>query len=85
MANRKQGYRFGVSWIAENDDPASSDAENVEELRGLISVMLLADLFGKEPEDVARDVAKYRARKREHEEDEYQERFGAPASEVKHG
>lgn len=83
MAKRK-GYRFGVEWIALNDDPGSSDAQNVEELRGLISVLLLADLFGKAPEDVARDVARYRARKEEHEENEFQERFGAPVSGGRH-
>jgi hypothetical protein len=46
-------YRYGVKWIAENDEPLDTDPESVS---GFISVLLLADLFARDPEDVARDV-----------------------------
>jgi len=59
MTGRKQGYRFGVRWIAENDEPDTLDAEEVS---GYISTLLLADLFGKDALDVARDVVRARER-----------------------
>jgi hypothetical protein len=55
----RASYRFGVEWIALNDDPADNGLENVT---GLISVCLLADLFGKSAEAVAHDVRRYRAK-----------------------
>ena len=58
----REGYRFGVRWIAENDDPGSADAQNVEVVAGYVSTLLLADLFHKEPATVARDIAAYRSR-----------------------
>lgn len=54
----KKGYRFGVAWIAENDNPG--DNEGVDQVAGYVSVLLLADLFGKEPERVAQDIVRYR-------------------------
>lgn len=57
---KRASYREGVAWIALNDDPASSDALNAEELQGLISVALLADLFGKDQLEVAKAVVAYR-------------------------
>jgi hypothetical protein len=60
MARLKQAsYRAGVAWIAENDEPGDRDPETVAEL---ISTMLLADLFGAEPERVATDIIRYRAK-----------------------
>lgn len=56
----KRGYKFGVRWIADNDDPGSSDAQNVEAVKGYISVLLLADLFGKDALEVAEAVVKVR-------------------------
>lgn len=54
---KRASYREGVAWIALNDEPEEMDQESV---KGYISVLLLADLFGKEPEDVAVDVLSYR-------------------------
>lgn len=56
----RASYRAGVRWIAVNDEPAEYDAEVVA---ALISVLLLADLFGVEPERVARDVLRERQRR----------------------
>ena len=57
---KREGYKFGVAWIAENDDPGSADARDVEVVAGYISTLLLADLFHKQPVDVARDVVVHR-------------------------
>jgi hypothetical protein len=53
----RASYRFGVLWIAENDEPEDLDPENVS---AYISTLLLADLFGKEPLAVARAVVRRR-------------------------
>lgn len=61
MANRpplkRASYRAGVEWIAMNDEPTERDPELV---KGVISVCLLADLFGCEAAVVAQDVVRYR-------------------------
>lgn len=57
---KRASYRYGVEWIAVNDDAGSSDATDIPSVSGYISTLLLADLFGKEPDDVACDVVKYR-------------------------
>ena len=54
---RIKGYKFGVEWIALNESIGTLDAEEAE---GLISVALLADLFGKTPARVVRDVWEFR-------------------------
>lgn len=54
-----KGYRFGVEWIALNDEAGEM---STDEVAALISVGLLADLFGKTTEQVAKDVVKYRTR-----------------------
>lgn len=54
-----KGYRFGIQWIAHNDEPTEYDPEIVS---GMISVLLLADLCNKNPEEVAKDVIRYRNR-----------------------
>lgn len=54
---RRPSYREAVIWIAENDEPASDD---VAEMENLISVVLVAHLFGTPAHDVARDVIRYR-------------------------
>ncbi|MBY0561501.1 hypothetical protein [Hyphomicrobium sp.] len=51
-------YSQAISWIAENDEDAETDPEVIA---SLISVMMVADLWDKEPETVARDVLKKRA------------------------
>lgn len=46
-------YKEAVRWIADNDNDSEKDVENVD---GTISVLLIADLFGKESRKVAEDV-----------------------------
>lgn len=50
-------YRAGVRWIAENDEPMETDLESVA---SQISTLLLADLFGKDPEEVAKAILRQR-------------------------
>jgi len=54
---KKPTYEFGVEWIALNDEPGIT---NWAEMEGLISVLLLADLFDRSPGQVAADVVTYR-------------------------
>lgn len=54
-----KGYREAVRWIALNDENGETD---VEILASLISVVMVADLSGKEPEQVARAVLAARTR-----------------------
>jgi hypothetical protein len=61
---KRASYREGVAWIAENDDPGSSDATNLEAVAGYISTSLLADLFGVGRLKVASDVVKYRKKQK---------------------
>jgi Mg2+/Co2+ transporter CorC len=51
-----QGYRSAVQWIASND--AIGDFDSAEELVGLVTVAMVADLFDKDQEQVAKDVWK---------------------------
>lgn len=53
----RASYRHGVQWIADNDETMEMDPEAMQ---SLISVVLLADLFGKEPSKVAEDVVRRR-------------------------
>jgi hypothetical protein len=56
----RRGYKAGIECIALNDEPEDMDAEH---MRGFASVMLLAHLFGKTQEKVARDVVAYRQKR----------------------
>jgi hypothetical protein len=61
----RRGYTTGsisraIQWIALNDEPSELDAEVVAES---ISCLLVADLFDKEPIEVARTVVKHRGGK----------------------
>lgn len=55
--SKRASFREGVAWIAWNDEPDERDPENVA---GFISTGLLADLFGKDAEDVAKTIVRFR-------------------------
>lgn len=57
----RASYRHGVRWIADNDEPLDLDAEG--SVRFYVSTGLLADLFGKDPGDVAKDIVRVREKK----------------------
>jgi hypothetical protein len=52
-------YRKAIEWIAYNDSPAD-DTYDAEALSGYISVVLVADLFDKDSDAVARAVVRKR-------------------------
>lgn len=49
----RASYRSAVQWIADNDEPMIEDWRDMTDL---LTVVLVADLFGKDARDVARDV-----------------------------
>lgn len=53
-------YRRAIIWIAYNDDPGSSHAFSVKHVSQMVSVVLVADIFGKTPEQVAKAVVRRR-------------------------
>jgi len=55
----RASYRKGIEWIASNDEPEELDVDSVS---SYISTMLLADLFGKDPDEVAKAVVRFRKR-----------------------
>ena len=55
----KNGYRFAVAWIAQNDNAGNGDS--IEEIAGYVSTLLLADLAEKDPDKVARDIMQVRS------------------------
>ena len=59
---KRASYREAVAWIAYNDDPGSSDSRDAEAVRGMISVGLVADIFGVDSERVAADVVRIRVK-----------------------
>lgn len=56
---KRASYRHGIELIALNDEAEELDPEV---MRTIISVGLLADLFGVDVERVAADVVRYRKR-----------------------
>ncbi len=64
----RASYRKGVEWIAWNDEPEDLDAEVVAEY---VSTGLLADLFGKDVDEVARAVVRKRKQWQREEASEY--------------
>jgi hypothetical protein len=62
MSGRRSraSYAEGVDWIALNDEAGSSEALAAEVVAGYISTMLLADLFGRDRDEVARAIVRRR-------------------------
>ncbi len=54
---KRASHRAGIEFIALNDELECLDPCEVD---GYISTILLADLFGKDPMDVAEAVVRYR-------------------------
>ena len=52
-------YRHAVEWIALNDEP---EVLSVDDMEHMISVLLVADIFGRSSAEVARAVIHYRER-----------------------
>lgn len=57
---KRASYRHAVELIALNDGAGDGEAFDVDHVASLVSTCLMADLFDKQPEDVAKDVVRYR-------------------------
>lgn len=53
-----RGYKFAIQWIADEDNMGDDDPPDV--LGGYVSVALVADIYGKDQDEVAKDVYKLR-------------------------
>jgi hypothetical protein len=56
-ATNTVAYESAIQWLANNDDPAERDIENI---RATVTVGLVSDLYGRSVERVAVDVLKAR-------------------------
>lgn len=54
---KRASYLAGCEWIALNDEPLDLDVENVA---GYISTTLLADIFKRDPRDLAEKIVAIR-------------------------
>lgn len=54
IKNKRMGYKYAIEWIALNDDMTDRN-----DICLLISVALVADLFCKSSNQVAKDIEKY--------------------------
>ena len=54
---KRASYKNGVAWIAEMDESAEMDPHIMS---GVPSVILLAELFGKDPLEVAKAIIRKR-------------------------
>lgn len=59
---KRASYRHAVEWVAGNDSPGEDDALDVEWVSRLVTVCLVADLFGKPDEEVGADVVRFRVK-----------------------
>lgn len=55
-------YLYAVAWVAMNDNDGEPDRLSPKSLATYTTVILVADLFGKEPGEVAHDVVAARKR-----------------------
>jgi len=55
---RRGGYRDAVRWVAHNDNAGTDDG--AYEIAGYVSTLLVADLFGADPDVVAKDILRVR-------------------------
>ena len=57
---KRASYKEAIAWIAVNDGSGDTEWLDLEHVRYMLTVALVADLFGKDSEDVAKAVIKYR-------------------------
>jgi hypothetical protein len=60
MKEGKINYKQAVEWIAINDEPGADWAYKIPEVSQMVTVLLVADLTGKDAVEVALDVINYR-------------------------
>jgi hypothetical protein len=57
-SRRCGSYARAIAWIADNDDTSWLRAVDDDEVIPSVTASLVADLFGRTDEDVARDIAR---------------------------
>lgn len=57
VMKRRASLQAAIEWIAENDEPTYMDVEDVARQ---VSTLLVADLFGKDAQHVARLIVRWR-------------------------
>ncbi len=57
---KRASYRAGVKWIAEEDEAGGDGALDPEVVSYYVTSLLLAELFGKEPEEVGAAIVRCR-------------------------
>ena len=57
---KRASYREAIQWVADNDGSGDAERLDLEEVSYLVSSLLVADLFGVDPERVGRDVIRKR-------------------------
>jgi hypothetical protein len=60
QAVKHASYRHAVSWIAANDGSGDDDAKDETTVSGMVTVLLVADIFAVDAGEVAKAVVKYR-------------------------
>ncbi len=59
------GIKFAIEWIAINDETAELDVDVME---AVATVMLVADIYNKEPMEIAKRVVEFRKKEIKKEE-----------------
>jgi hypothetical protein len=57
---KRASYRDAIDWIAQNDSPADEGSFDPETVQGLVSSVLIADIFDVPHIKVGRDVVRRR-------------------------
>ena len=53
---KRASYRAAIDWIAQNDSAGDLDDYDDQAVADLVTSVLIADIFGVQPERVGRDV-----------------------------
>lgn len=57
---KRASYREAVSWIALNDGNGDDCRLDVEEVRGMTTTILIADIFDQDTREVAAAIVRFR-------------------------
>ena len=60
--SKKPSYREAITWIALNDAAGEDWAESIYDVRHMVTVKLVADIFERSDYDVAKAVVEFRKR-----------------------
>ena len=59
---KRPSYREAITWIALNDGAGDDDAYDADVVSGLVTAVMLADIFDVPSDRVGRDIVRYRKR-----------------------